>query len=104
MIIHQNYFMPLYTITIKLISGTKDDYETLTNELKKKSFRAPEDKNMDKIINQDASVSFFTIQTNLLDVTTSISAAASHTGKKFTFVVRKEKTSDISQIGLFKAY
>jgi hypothetical protein len=91
LIIHQNYFMPLYTTTIKLLSGTKEDYESLSNELKKKSFRAPEDKNIDEKISQDSPIRLSIFQSNLMDVTTSISKAASHTGKKFTFVVRKEK-------------
>ena len=84
--------MPTYTTTIKLMSGTKEDYESLSAELKKKSFRAPEAKSTDEKINQEAAIRLSTIQTNLLDVTTSISAAASQTGKKFTSVVRREKT------------
>jgi hypothetical protein len=91
LIAQQNYFMPTYTTTIKLMSGTKEDYESLSNELKKKSFRAPEEKSKKERVNQEAPIRLSTTQTNLLDVTTSISEAASHTGKKFTFVVRKEK-------------
>jgi len=84
--------MPCYTTTIKLLSGTSEDYELLSNELKKKSFTVHVDKHGETAKKHDAPVILSTNQANLFEVTASVSSAASSTGKKFSFTVRKEKT------------
>jgi hypothetical protein len=85
-------FMPFYTTTIKLMSGTTEDYEKLSDELKKKSFTEYIDRRGDAAKKENAPVILSTNQANLFDVTASVSSAASSTGKKFSFTVRKEKT------------
>ena len=51
MIVHQiqTQFMLVNITTIRLMFGTKVDYESLSNEPEKKSFRAPEDRTLMKI-------------------------------------------------------
>jgi hypothetical protein len=84
--------MPTYTTTITLLSGTEDDYDHLFSELKNKSFRISADKNTGFVSSEDAPMILSTSQPNLFDVTALVSSAASHTGKKFSFTVRREKT------------
>src|SRR5277367_4785798 len=85
-------FMPFYTTTIKLMSGTSEDYEHLSNELKKKSFTEHIDKHPGTLKKKDAPVILSTNQANLFEVSATVSSAASSIGKKFSFTIRKEKT------------
>jgi hypothetical protein len=85
--------MPLYTATIKLIAGTEEDYSRLFDELKEKSFRPSYYANN---LNNSNSLSPLVLainQSTMLEVTTSLMSAASHSGKKFSYSVQKEKTS-----------
>jgi hypothetical protein len=83
--------MPIFTTKIKLISGTDRDYNLLSEELKKKSFSIFFDSKSKNESPSDSAVILSTNQPTLLEVTTSIYAAASRIGKKFSFTVRKEK-------------
>jgi len=84
--------MPIFTTSVKLISATKKDYDGLSKELIKKSFKVSPDKEKYWRIHEH-SIIFSSNQSSLLDVAAAVSEAASHTGKKFTFSVMKEKTS-----------
>jgi hypothetical protein len=85
--------MPIYTTTITLMSGTEADYNHLFTELKSNAFRLSGGKNAASSIAEDAPMILSTTQPNLFDVTAMVSSAASHTGKKFSFTVRREKTA-----------
>jgi hypothetical protein len=82
--------MPLFTTSVRLLSASENDVENLSQELQKKSFR----RSSNKKINQDGNdmaVIFSTNQLTMLDVSTAVTEAASHTGKKFSFSIMKEK-------------
>jgi hypothetical protein len=85
--------MPLYTATIKLIAGTEEDYSRLFDELKEKSFRPSF---YGSGLNKANSLSPLVLainQSSMLEVTTSLMSAASHSGKKFSYSVQREKVS-----------
>jgi hypothetical protein len=74
--------MPLFTTSINLIAATDQDYDFLSRELEKKSFRK---------LNESPS-RFSSNQPSLMDVTVAVSEAASHTGRKFTYSVIRDKS------------
>ena len=74
--------MPLFTTSVNLIAATDQDYDFLSRELERKSFRK----------SGKSSSRFSSNQPSLLDVTTAVSEAASHTGKKFTYSVMRDKS------------
>jgi hypothetical protein len=83
--------MPVFTTKIKLLSGTDSDYDSLSDELKKKSFRICLDSQSKKAASTEGAVILSTNQQTLFEVTSSVFTAASRIGKKFSFTVRKEK-------------
>lgn len=83
--------MPVFTTKIKLLSATDNDYNRLSDELKKKSFRVCLDNQSKKAATTEGAVILSTNQPTLFEVTSSVFSAASRTGKKFSFTVRKEK-------------
>jgi hypothetical protein len=85
--------MPLYTTQIKLQSATDSDYNRLSDELKKYSFKVCMDNKSKKAASSEGSVILSTNQQTLFEVTSSVFSAASTTGKKFSFTVRREKVS-----------
>jgi hypothetical protein len=87
--------MPLYITTIKLISGTDEDYNRLSDELRKKSFRTSYERKERNSADLNLPLVLAINQPTMLEVSTSILAAVSHTGKKFSYSVRKEKVNGI---------
>ena len=83
--------MPEFIAKIKLISGTENDYNRLSDELRKKSFRTPSDE--DSVLERSSTdvIVMSTFQPTLLEVTSSVSEAASLIGKKYSFTVQKKK-------------
>lgn len=83
--------MPEFIAKIKLISGTENDYNRLSDELRKRSFRTPVDlTSLPEQFSNDVIV-LSTFQPTLLEVNSSISEAASRIGKEFSFTVQKKK-------------
>ena len=83
--------MPVFIAKIKLLSGTENDYDRLSDELRKKSFRTPTDKESEKPVATDDVIIMSTNQPSLFEVTSSVSVAASLIGKKYSFTVRRLK-------------
>jgi hypothetical protein len=82
--------MPLFTTSISLIAGTDQDYDFLSRELQKKSFRKIGDRSGRR---RETVSSFSSNKSSLLDVNSAVNEAAAHTGKKFTYSVMKEKSA-----------
>jgi hypothetical protein len=83
--------MPVFIAKIKLLSGTENDYDRLSDELRKKSFRTPTDKESERQIPSEDVIVMSTVQPSLFEVTSSVSVAASLIGKKYSFTVRRLK-------------
>lgn len=83
--------MPRFTATIQLHNAEKKDYDTLSNELEKKSFKG--DKKPYGKIKEQLTLKEYSREGNvtLQEVSTSISKAASKTGKKYSFTVIRNK-------------
>jgi hypothetical protein len=84
--------MPAYTISIKLEAASNTDYEKLSSELEEKSFQSLKmpvqrsaEVGLSPFICKSGNVS------SLLDLSSVVSEAAAHTGKKFVFTIIKDK-------------
>jgi hypothetical protein len=86
--------MPSYFTSIKLAAATEKDYEILSREMERQSFR-PVDKpgkRGSKVVT--VPISFHSsLRPSLLDASTAISHAASVTGKKYSFTIMKDKSN-----------
>jgi hypothetical protein len=83
--------MPLFIAEIKLLCGTLSDYNRLSEDLRQKSFRASGSFESDKTASLDGPFVMATDQPTLFEVSSTVSAAASRIGKKFSFTVRRER-------------
>jgi hypothetical protein len=85
--------MAKFITSISLIEATERDYAKLSQELKKYFFN-PAGKSASAKSKESASTAVYNSPDNksLLDTTTTVSRAASATGKKFSFTVIREKT------------
>lgn len=83
--------MPVFIAKVKLVSGTENDYDRLSDELRQKSFRSANSGESESKQFSNDFIVMSTVQHTLFEVSSSVSAAASRIGKKFSFTVRKLK-------------
>jgi hypothetical protein len=85
--------MAKFITSISLMEATERDYAKLSQELKKYFFN-PAGKTANAKSKESGSTAVFNSPDNksLLDTTTTVSRAASATGKKFSFTVIREKS------------
>ncbi len=86
--------MPSYFTSIRLASATEKDYEILSREMERQSFR-PVDKPKKRGSKPvSVPISFHSsIRPSLLDASAAITHAASATGKKYSFTIMKDKSN-----------
>jgi hypothetical protein len=86
--------MPAYFTSIKLASATEKDYEILSREMERQSFRPVNKPKMRGSKTITVPISFHSnIRPSLLDASAAITHAASATGKKYSFTIMKDKSN-----------
>lgn len=86
--------MPSYFTSIRLASATEKDYEILSREMERQSFRlvGKPQKRGSKPVAPATPISFHSsMRPSLLDASAAITHAASATGKKYSFTIMKDK-------------
>lgn len=84
--------MPNYIINVTLQNGNSIDYERCAEELNRRQLKMlPFDAGYKKPL-QKISNKFFALDSSLLKVTSSVSASAQITGKRYSFTIMREKS------------
>ena len=86
--------MPSYFTSSRLASATEKDYEILSREMERQSFRLvgkPQKRGAKPVT---VPISFHSsMRPSLLDASAAITHAASATGKKYSFTIMKDKSN-----------
>jgi hypothetical protein len=84
--------MPVFNTFVKLPSASEKDYLKLSEEMKKRSFKPSASNKASKAKEVNYVFGFnYSGKASLLDATAAVSQAAATIGKKYSFIILKEK-------------